>query len=261
VAAVSAIPMTTSEPRGRVLELRLKTDDDPLVVRAPAVDPVALSDLELLGNERIGLRVVDALVPLFGPMEIAIGNDYTDVIDGHEPVATVVERYDADLLQRFEQLAASMKDVDAILQKGVDLINQNRPVVEPEPTPEEKHKARVGLAVLAVFFGGVAFAWFYEAWLGKGAIGDECSFGDDCRSKDCVTMPVHRLPDLGENRPKRPPVGRGACSKECTLETDCPASMRCSPVRRFTTFDGQPLSPGVEIRRCVPLAWGPATPE
>jgi len=149
-SVIAEVPGVVMDIEGRDLELRFQGDESRFVLRAPDEDPVELASLELFGNERLGIRAVHALVDLFGPMEITIG-EYVDVIDGKEPAEVVDERHREDLHKRATAMLDAWKEYDA---KTGSLFHQVQGVLDARRRTEaEAQPTRMIVAFAMVVIG------------------------------------------------------------------------------------------------------------
>ena len=97
IAAVAAklgeLPDAKRVTRGRRIMLS-RRGQAVHIVFASATRPEPLDALRFEGDPELAIEALHALLPAFGPVELRTGR-FVDLIDGHEPAARVVERYQA----------------------------------------------------------------------------------------------------------------------------------------------------------------------
>lgn len=119
----------------------------------------------------------------------------------------------------------------------------------------ERGARRVSLLLLfgvPVVFG---VQWFFGDWLPRGALGAKCAQNADCRSAEC--LPRERGRDVsveGHELFVEAVPGAGFCTTACSVDADCPASMRCGPaeLRRGVPGMSPMLASGERALRCLP---------
>lgn len=253
LAAIERMQGVVVKRAGRRLALE-RADETLKVAFVSGAPRVSLDDLVIEGDGRLAIAVMHALLPLFGPVEICIGR-YDDLIDGHEPAAAVVERFDAWFIEDSLRVAKKLghQAAAASIDAPAAPIARARRV-----SPRVLALAALGLVVLLV---AVPLVW---SWATAAKLGEACVNNDDCRSDRCLPRePVTRIVINGY---KMPPAGqvsdtRGVCTDHCTRDSDCPASMTCEALVSIGQFGIASDAMG-----CVPRAWAhahapvPATP-
>jgi hypothetical protein len=219
---------------------------------AAVVRSVSVEDITFTGDTTLLVSALYALLPLYGPVEIQIGR-YTDLIDGHEPAATVAARFDAWWIEDSLKLAKKLEARDKQEQQA----EAHRQVVRRKRI--RIAYAATGIGLVAVILGAV---W----WAARGQrIGQTCRAPADCASEQCLPRePVTAFEIDGHDLtgllpPPRTPDGEGACTASCTTDTDCPGAMYCGDVYSYDQFQvghGAPISlGGHRVTMCIPRAW------
>ncbi|MDQ3339343.1 MAG: hypothetical protein M4D80_29615 [Myxococcota bacterium] len=212
---------------------------------ASAAQRISLDDATFEGDGNLIITVLHALLPLFGAIEVQLSS-YSDLIDGHEPLDEILERYNAWWIDESLKLAQELRARDAAARPAPS----PQPAATPYVAPPAKSKWRgiaFGLVMLALAIGLIV--GIYRA---QGAeVGEYCKQNDDCDSDSClprepVTPSVTGI-ELG--RPLPPSDPSGVCTKRCTLDTDCPDEMMCGAVMSYG------LGIGTRTTSCVPRAW------
>jgi hypothetical protein len=219
---------------------------------ASAAQRVSLDDATFEGDGNLVITVLHALLPLFGAVEVQIGS-HVELIDGREPLAEILERFDAWWIDESLKLAKDLRARDAAARPA------------PSPQPAVQHPAGTrsvqprsqwrgiafGLVMLTLVIGLVV--GIYRA---QGAeVGEYCKHNDDCDSESCLprepVKPSSSLVMTGVDigRPSPPNDPSGVCTKRCTVDTDCPDEMRCGAVMSYG------LGIGTRTSSCVPRAW------
>jgi hypothetical protein len=193
---------------------------------------LALADLTLVGNEFLAILALEALVPLFGPIEFAIA-DYRDLVDPTEPGVAYARyhQYRLELAQKYQrELEKRAKAVDdARLAMADNLVRAAPRSSDP--------KLWAGVILVAIV-ATVAAVWAIRHYT-RTAIGESCETDGECRDGECL-----RQRDLwGEER-----YEPGVCTKTCFSDENCPDDMRCRPYRAHYTHEARDV--------CTPKSWG-----
>jgi hypothetical protein len=262
LALLQGMALVKVERTGRRLVLA-RADESLKVAFVSAAPRVSLDDLVLEGDGRLALAVMHALLPMFGPVEIRIGR-YEDLVDGHEPLASVLERYDnwfvEDSLRVAKKLnkeaAKAAEGAGGPIAGGAPKSTIGAHVVERARTKDKSQftkAALLALAVLVVIIGGGAI------WKGmtKVSVGEHCDRNKDCDSNQCLPnrsvnvsesfglLTTSSSPDVDPNNLD------GVCTVRCTDDADCPTSMACMPL----VETGGLIAIPSRTWGCAPRAW------
>jgi hypothetical protein len=209
---------------------------------ASAAQRVSLDDATFEGDGNLAITVLHALLPLFGAVEVQVGS-HVELVDGGEPLAEILERFDAWWIDESLKLAQELRAREV-----------PRPAASPQPVvvarPPKWRAPVFGLVMLALVGGMVAGIYHSQ----KADVGEYCKSNDTCDSGTCLprepmaprTTAIEGI-DLG--RPPAPNDPSGVCTKRCMLDTDCPDSMQCGAVMSYG------LGIGTRTSSCVPRAW------
>jgi hypothetical protein len=210
---------------------------------ATAAQRVSLDDATFEGDGNLVLTVLHALLPVFGAVEVQIGS-HTELVDGREPLAEILERFDAWWIDESLKLAKDLRSRDAAARPAPS----PRPVVTPRPP---RWRAPVFALVLIVIGAGLLVGIYRSQ---KADVGEYCKSNEACDSGTCLPRePVARrstaLEGVDLGRPPPPSDPSGVCTKRCAFDTDCPDSMLCGQVMSYG------LGIGTRASSCVPRAW------
>lgn len=222
--ALQAIPNITTSRTGHRFDLR-RGPLEVLVIACRTQDTLALADLTFVGNEYLAILALDALVPLFGAIELAVG-EYRDLVDDSEPGAAYA-RYEQFMREKAELQAAAAekqrKAVDAArLAMADNLIGAGS-----APPRTGLWAVLIMALVVAVIAGGWALSHFT-----KGKVGDSCTDDGQCRSGECTMRGGYYFNDRYD----------GVCTETCNDDSDCPRNTGCY---------GYAYGPS----RCLPDSW------
>ena len=209
-AALAAIPNVTTQRTANRFDLRRGPGEALVIACREYAGHLALADLTLVGNEFLAILALEALVPLFGPIELTIA-EYRDLVDDSEPGVAYAryQQYRLELAQKHQrELEKHAKAVDAARLAMADNLVRSAP---PARSTKLWALAILGLASLLVV-GIVAFRHY-----SKQPIGERCTSDSDCRSGECIERPYgYRTRDR-----------ESVCSRACWGGDDCPDRMVC----------------------------------
>ncbi|HEU0029029.1 MAG TPA: hypothetical protein VFQ53_00260 [Kofleriaceae bacterium] len=251
VATLRRIANTKLVSQGR--RFKLTRDRDILVIGfATAAKRVSVDDASLDGDPLLAIETLHALLPLFGPVEVRCGT-FVDLIDGHEPVEPIAQRYRAYWIEETLKLAERLRAVmPAAPSPSATPIS---PLSSQQRSTQRKAALQV-LGVLVLIIGGLV-TWSYVRDRGA-STGAVCTRNKDCASDECLPQePVRQVTYNGIplDSFSKPAIvdPTGVCTKSCGVDSDCPAAMRCETVLRYST--GYGLTTHTTTTRCVPRAW------
>lgn len=268
VAVLERLPNVKLTRAGRRFTLG-RGHDVIRVAFASAARRVSLDDATFEGDGNLVITVLHALLPLFGAVEVRIGEGgvYRTLIDGHDSLQTLLEMYDAWWIEESLKLAAQMKERDAATAAAAAAAKTRREAARSAPAPypvnedagtrmaeqraSGRRKIAMGIALVTLAFGlgyGV-----YRANKGA-AVGAYCEKNDECDSEKClprepVTMSTYSGIYIGG--PPKPSDPSGVCTRSCAFDSDCPSDMACG---RVISYGGY-TSIGHETSSCIPRAW------
>lgn len=205
--ALSTIRHVTTVRTGQRFDLR-RGPTETLVVACRPGAAASLADLTFVGNEYLAILAVEALVPLFGAIELAIG-DYRDIVDDTEP-GVAYARYEQAVRERTERELALLEKQRAAIDQA-RLAMADHLVKTPAPARNTKLWAAGILAAIAVVIGGVWAVRHYA----RAPVGAGCDVDGDCRSGSCYA------------RDTLDGALHAVCTETCTTNADCPSDMRC----------------------------------
>lgn len=222
---------------------------------ASAARRVSLDDATFEGDGNLVVTALHALLPLFGAVEVRVGDDYRDLIDGHEPLATVLERFDAWWIASSLELAQQLAARDAARAQA------RAGAVAPPAGARAAARARRASRRLRIAFAVVVLVLAVALGVGivrsrKAEVGASCTENAACESHQCLPrepLQTYALGgvELGRYTPPPPPRDpSGVCTRACYTDADCPDAMRCGDVMSYGTL-------GIGTRRtsCIPRAW------
>jgi len=238
---------SSAQPLASILEA-LRTLHDVSVTRAPKmivlargsdeeelrihvdVDPVTVPDLNLEGNPELAILALHTLQPMFGEVELR-DDDYTDVIDGTEPVDAAVKRFQAKTRADRAKIG--------VFHHGDDTVNA-APV----------RRARRNLTIAAVVAVAVAVTlvalWAIRAATRGAPLGATCSNNRQCESSECLSPEPYEEAPRGAQKSFK----NGACTQPCRDDTECPSDMTCADA-----LQDMGTSKPYATKRCMPVAW------
>lgn len=225
-----------------------------LTVTLAHLDAVAVSGIKLSGQDGgIAIRVVRALVPLFGAIELRL-DDEAILVDGTQSADALVANRDAILRKNVEAVAAMFDGLQGAMEPMLAKVDEAR---EYHKQRRAKREAKqLGLLML-VCIGGLATCWTVK-WTSKAKLGQPCVQTSDCRSGECLpSEPVHPTA-IGDTVISVPPPAsnEGVCTTACTSDADCPSSMTCTTVLQTEAFEAGgthiALPGGTRVLRCAP---------
>ena len=212
---------------------------------ASAAQRVSLDDATIEGDGNLAIAVLHALLPLFGAVEVQIGS-CTELIDGREPLAEILERFDAWWIDESLKLAKDLRARDA------------RPAPSPQPVapfvgarrPSRWRAAGFGLVVMAILVAIIVGT----VWSQKAELNESCKANEECDSGTClprepVTPGYGAIEGIDLSRPLPPSDPSGVCTKRCVVDRECPAAMQCAPVMSYG------FGIGTRTSSCVPRVW------
>lgn len=248
LAAIERLQGVTVKRTGRRLTLE-RADERLKVAFVSGARRVSLEDLVIEGDGRLAIAVMHGLLSLFGPVEIRVGR-YDDLVDGHEPLAAVVERFDAWFIEDSLRVAKKLGQQAAVAASA----EASAPV---SAKPRRVSSQTIALVALGLVASLIAVP-LVASWLMSAKVGEACMRNDDCRSDRCLPRePVTRVVINGVKLPPPRPVSdtRGVCTEHCTSDGDCPASMSCETLVSIGQFGLARDALG-----CVPRAWRDGEP-
>lgn len=248
LAAIEGMALVKVARQGR--RLALERGDERLDVKfVSGARRVSLDDLVLDGDGRLAIGVMVALLPLFGPTELTIGR-YQELIDGHEPTAAIVERFDTWFVEDSLRVAKKLelRDAKEAEAKAFAGAEASRRVYA-----RQRRHGWMLLGAMIVIVSLLAFSGPIYRALTEKDIGETCESHGDCTSGQCLPrQPVSIRPDEIYARSNAPAPGPGVCTHACASDLDCPSSMFCS---------SELVSLGIVMAKrttgCVPRAWLP----
>ena len=223
------------------------------VAFASAARRVSLDDATFEGDGNLVITALHALLPLFGAVEVRMAGGYSDVIDGHEPLAKVLERYDAWWIEESLKLAKQMRERDAA---AAPKQTARAPYTSVAPGPVRAPVSWRRKLVFGAIVAALAIAMVVAIKRGqKAELGEYCTENAECDSDSCLPrepMPVSasaRDFELRTEPPPRPFDPSGVCTTRCTSDSDCPTDMTCGPVMSY----GHSIN--VRTSSCIPRLW------
>lgn len=248
IAALVRLPKAKVARAGRRFTLT-REGESLKVAFASAARFVSLDDASWEGDPLLAIDALHWLLPLFGAVEIK-ADGFVDLIDGHEPADAVAGRYRTYWIAEALQVAQKL---------GTKPPPGVTPPVAPaprRPTREERNRSHLMVATLIAIGAMIVGVWIYEAWFSKAALGGRCVANDECRSNQCLPEEPVQPMTLGGQQllfEQQPTSRAGVCTDDCTVDADCPSSMRCGDAVSYE------FHLGTRVKRCIPIGWD-ATP-
>jgi hypothetical protein len=217
----------------KAIVLARGSDEEELRIHVD-VDPVSLPDLNFEGNPELAILALHALLPRFGNVELR-DDDYTDIIDGTEPVA-VVSRFQAKARADLAKIHATIGELDRVEDH----------VAAPPMRPLRRIVTIAVIVVVAVAVTLLA-VWGLRTATRRVPLGGMCAGNGQCESGECLSP----YPYEGNARDdERKSFTNGACTQPCRDNTECPNDMTC-----VEAMEASSTGRWHQTKRCMPLAW------